>query len=137
MRNDDSGRKKKILVVDDEPSVCAGIEYILKPAGYDVVQTYSGEDAVKKVEAEDYDLVLMDLVMPGLDGSDACAKIKSMKPYIRVLAISGSPTGQSLEKFLRSGGIELYLYKPFGKQELIEAVEKAFRGEYIHFREDT
>ena len=129
--------KRKILVVDDEPSVCEGIELVLSPVGYDVSKVMTGEDAVRTVEREDFDVVLMDLIMPGMDGTEACEKIKAIKPYIRVVAISGSPSGQRLDRFLRAGGIELYLYKPFGKQELIEGVEKALRGDYIRFRDDT
>jgi len=129
--------KRKILVVDDEPSVCEGIELVLSPAGYEVRKVNTGEEAVKLVRGEDFDIVLMDLIMPGMDGTEACEQIKAIKPYTRVVAISGSPSGQRLDRFLRAGGIELYLYKPFGKQELIEGVEKALRGDYIRFREDT
>lgn len=129
--------KRKVLVVDDEPSVCEGIELVLSPAGYEVKKALTGEDAVKLIEREDFDVVLMDLIMPGMDGTEACEQIKAMKPYTRVVAISGSPSGQRLDRFLRAGGIELYLYKPFGKQELIDGVEKALRGDYIRFREDT
>ncbi|HPQ80415.1 MAG TPA: response regulator [bacterium] len=129
--------KRKILVVDDEPSVCEGIELVLSPAGYEVRKVNTGEEAVKLVRGEDFDVVLMDLIMPGMDGTEACEQIKAIKPYTRVVAISGSPSGQRLDRFLRAGGIELYLYKPFGKQELIEGVEKALRGDYIRFREDT
>jgi DNA-binding NarL/FixJ family response regulator len=54
-----------------------------------------------------------------------------------VLAISGSPSLERLEKFLHAGGIEVYLYKPFGKEELIDAIEKVFRGEYMKFHENA
>ncbi len=118
--------KKKVLVVDDEPSICEGIELILTRAGYEVKKAYSGEEAVRLAEHEAFDLVMMDLIMPGMDGADACAEIKRIRPDARVIAISGSPSGARVEKFIRSGGIEVYLYKPFGKEELIAGVEKAF-----------
>lgn len=129
--------KKRVLVVDDEESVCEGIELALSPAGFEVTKVLTGEEAVKLLEREDFDVVLMDLIMPGMDGTEACERIKAIKPRTRVVAISGSPSGQRLDRFLRAGGIELYLYKPFGKQELIEGVEKALRGDYIRFREDS
>lgn len=129
--------KKKVLVVDDEESVCEGIELVLSPAGFEVKKVLTGEEAVRLVEREDFDVVLMDLIMPGMDGTEACERIKAIKPQTRVVAISGSPSGQRLDRFLRAGGIELYLYKPFGKQELIEGVERALRGDYIRFREDS
>ena len=129
--------KHKVLVVDDEPSVCEGIELVLSPVGYEVKKALTGEDAIKLIEREDFDVVLMDLIMPGMDGTETCERIKAIKPYTRVVAISGSPSGQRLDRFLRAGGIELYLYKPFGKQELIEGVQKALKGDYIRFREDS
>lgn len=129
--------RKKVLVVDDEVSVCEGIELVLTPLGYHVKTVNTGEDAVAIIGKEDFDIVLMDLIMPGMDGTEACERIKAAKPQTRVVAISGSPSGQRLDRFLRAGGIELYLYKPFGKQELIDGIEKALRGEYIRFREDT
>lgn len=129
--------KKRILVVDDEPSVCEGIELVLTPVGFEVEKALTGEEAVRIVEQKDFDVILMDLIMPGMDGTEACERIKAIKPGTRVVAISGSPSGQRLDRFLRAGGIELYLYKPFGKQELIDGVEKALRGDYIRFREDS
>ncbi|MFH0798684.1 MAG: response regulator [Pseudomonadota bacterium] len=129
--------KKKILIVDDEPSICEGISLVLTPAGYEVKQALSGEEAVAAVSKEDFDIILMDLIMPGMDGADACETIKSIKPDASIVAISGSPSGQRLDKFLKAGGIELYLYKPFGKEELLRGVERALRGEYVRFREDT
>lgn len=130
-------KKKKILVVDDEPSICEGITLVLEPAGYDVKHAFCGEDALKLVSKEDFDVILMDLIMPGIDGAEACERIKAIKPYIRVVAISGSPSGQRLDRFMQAGGIELYLYKPFGKEELLRGVEKALRGDYVSFKEEA
>lgn len=121
-------RLKKILVVDDEPSICEGIETILSRAGYEVKKALSGEDAVRLVEHESYDLILMDLIMPGMDGADACAEIRRLRPGSRVIAISGSPSGARVEKFIRNGGIDVFLYKPFGKDELIEGVTRALES---------
>jgi len=117
--------QRRILIVDDEPSICEGVSAILIREGYDVRQAASGEEAVKLSCEEEFDLILMDLIMPGIDGADACARIREHRPDARVVAISGSPVGQRMEKFVRSGGVELFLYKPFGKRELISGIEKA------------
>ena len=115
----------KILIVDDEPSICEGVEHILTREGYEVRQALSGEEAIRLSQDEDFDVILMDLIMPGMDGADTCAEIKRLKPKVCVIAISGSPAGQRVEKFVRCGGAEVFLYKPFGKRELISGVKKA------------
>ncbi len=129
--------KKTILVVDDEPSVCDGVKLVLTDAGYEVEAASSGEEAVTRVAEKDYDVILMDLIMPQMDGAEACEKIKEAKPHARIVAISASPSAQRLNRFLSAGGIEIYLYKPFGKDELIEGVEKVMRGDYLKFRDDA
>lgn len=120
---------RKVLVVDDEPSICEGVESVLTRAGYEVKKAFSGEQAISMSKEEAFDLILMDLIMPGLDGADACAEIRRLRPKAKVVAISGSPAGSRVEKFIRSGGIEVFLYKPFGKEELLAGVDKALHSE--------
>lgn len=115
----------KILVVDDEPSICESIEIILTRAGFMVKSAFSGEEAVEMSHGEVFDLILMDLVMPGIDGADTCAEIRKHRPDTKIMAISGSPAGVRVDKFVSSGGIEIFLFKPFGKAELLENVRKA------------
>jgi len=80
---------------------------------------------VEMATREDFDVILMDLILPGMDGAEACAKIKEQRPGVRIIAVSGSPAGQRVDKFMRSGGTDVFLYKPFGKKELIAGVKKA------------
>ncbi len=116
---------KKILIVDDERNICDGVEDILTKAGFEVKKAFSGEEAVLMNEREGFDLILMDLIMPGMDGADACAQIRKLRPKTKIVAISGSPAGPRVEKFIRNGGGEVFLYKPFGRDELIAGVERA------------
>jgi small nuclear ribonucleoprotein (snRNP)-like protein/CheY-like chemotaxis protein len=81
-------------------------------------------NSVEKNDLEHFDIILMDLIMPGIDGADACAEIRRLRPAARVIAISGSPAGQGVEKFVRIGGVDVFLYKPFGKKELLAGIEK-------------
>ncbi len=67
---------KKILVVDDEPDIVFLVQKILKNGGYDVAGATSGQEALDKIKAERPDLVLLDVMMPGMDGWEACKKIK-------------------------------------------------------------
>jgi CheY-like chemotaxis protein len=120
---------RRVLVVDDEPSICEGVESVLTRAGYEVKKAFSGEEAIVMNQQEEFDLILMDLIMPGMDGADTCAEIRRLRPKAKVVAISGSPAGSRVEKFIRSGGIEVFLYKPFGKEELLAGVDKALQDE--------
>lgn len=119
-------------MVDDEPSICEGVANILSNAGFVVKQASSGEEAVRMAVGEEFDVVIMDLIMPGMDGADACAEIIRLRPDIKVIAISGSPVGQGMDKFVRSGGVELFLYKPFGKKELLAGVNDAIQSAKFH-----
>ncbi len=123
--------QRKVLVVDDEQNVCEGVRDILEGSGYIVRMATSGQAAVELVTQEPIDVVLLDLIMPGMDGADTCAAIKQVRPDARVVAISGSPSGERLNRFFENGGVDVYLYKPFGREELLQGVEKILSGDYL------
>lgn len=125
-----SGEPINVLVVDDEPGICDGIEAILSRAGYRVTKAFSGEDAIAIADRESFDVVLMDLIMPGLDGLETCAAIKRMQPEVRVVAISGSPSGQRIELMRSICCVEVFLEKPFGKAELLAGVARVLGGRF-------
>ena len=116
---------KRVLVVDDEPGICEGVENILTRAGYEVEKAFSGEEALAMSEREEFDLILMDHIMPAMDRVDACDRIKQKRPGARMVAITGSPVGSRVERFRKSAGVGIFLFKPFGKEELLACVEKA------------
>lgn len=66
----------KIMIVDDEPDILYLVKRILEREGYEVVDASNGEDALKKVKGEKPDLILLDVMMPGMDGWDVCKKLK-------------------------------------------------------------
>jgi len=115
-----------ILCVDDEPANLKLLENILIPRGYEVVSVASGEDALRKIKTQTIDLVLMDLMLPGMDGLQVSRKIKDNKkarniPIIMLTAHSG------VESFIKSLGNEVfaYLHKPFETEELLNLVRAA------------
>jgi len=115
-----------ILCVDDEPANLKLLENILIPRGYEVVSVASGEDALRKIKTQTIDLVLMDLMLPGMDGLQVSRKIKDNKkarniPIIMLTAHSG------VESFIKSLGNEVfaYLHKPFETEELVRIVRAA------------
>ncbi len=115
-----------ILCVDDEPANLKLLENILVPRGYEVVSVASGEDALRKIKTRPIDLVLMDLMLPGMDGLQVSRKIKDNKkarniPIIMLTAHSG------VESFIKSLSNEVfaYLHKPFETEELLNLVRAA------------
>ena len=115
----------KILVVDDEASIVTMLDYNLKKEGYDVVTAEDGEVALEKFESEKPDLLLLDIMMPKMDGYEVCRKIreKSNVPIIMLTA-----RADEVDKVV---GLEMgaddYVTKPFGNRELIARVKANLR----------
>jgi DNA-binding NtrC family response regulator len=118
----------KILVVDDEKNICRMISNILKEEGYKVDKAYDGEQAVRKVKARGYNLVLLDYKLPGIDGINVLKEIQLIEPSLKVIMISayGSPTIKSMAKKL---GVYRFLDKPFDLNRLVRVVKDALAKE--------
>lgn len=115
----------KILTVDDEPDVRRLIEIKLKKAGFEVITAADGEEGVEKAKAENPDLVLMDVMMPKMDGYTAVEKIKTeMNPAPLVMMLTAKGTEDDVMQGL-VGGADDYITKPFAPRELIARVKVA------------
>lgn len=113
----------KILTVDDEPDVRRLIEIKLKKAGFEVITAADGEEGVDKAKAEKPDLILMDVMMPKMDGFTAVEKIKKeMKPAPLVMMLTAKGTEDDVMQGL-VGGADDYITKPFAPRELIARVK--------------
>ncbi len=119
-------KKPVILCVDDVPANLKLLENMLVPRGYEVVNAVSGDDALKKIKARTIDLVLLDLMMPEMDGLQVSRKIKENKmsrniPIIILTAYTGA------ESYINSLSDEVfaYLHKPFESEELVKLVRSA------------
>ena len=114
----------KILVVDDERDICRMISNILKEEGYKVDKAYDGEQAIRKVKARGYNLMLLDYKLPDIDGINVLKEIRRIKPSLKVIMISayGSPSIKSMAKKL---GAYRFLDKPFDLNRLIKIVKDA------------
>ncbi|MCI0373777.1 response regulator YycF [Lacticaseibacillus paracasei] len=116
---------KKILVVDDEKPISDIVKFNLDKEGYDVVTAYDGEEALKKVEAESPDLILLDLMLPKIDGLEVARQIRKEHdtPIIMLTA-----KNSEIDKVL---GLELgaddYVTKPFSNRELVARVKANLR----------
>jgi DNA-binding response OmpR family regulator len=121
--------KMQILVVDDEPRYLKLLRYNLETAGYEVITTASGEEALSLVAGKIPDLIILDIRLPGIDGYEVCTRIRefSSVPIIMLTA-----KGEEREKVqgLRLGADD-YITKPFGAEELMARVETVLRRSLI------
>lgn len=120
--------KEKILIVDDEEHILELLKFNLINAGYDVFIASDGIEAVKVAKSEKPSLVLLDLMLPGIDGFDVCKEIKRDNEMKKTSIIMLTAKGEELDKIL---GLELgaddYITKPFSVRELLARVKAVLR----------
>jgi CheY-like chemotaxis protein len=119
-----SAEEKRILIADDDPVILRLIQVNLELEGYEVLTANNGQEAVDMATAEHPDLVILDIMMPRLDGYQACEMLKSAEATkeIPVIFLSAKAQQGDIEKG-QSFGVAAYLTKPFDPSELIEVVE--------------
>jgi len=120
---------KKIMVVDNEPDIVDLTRTVLELGGYQVVPSYSGEECLRKLEKETVDLVLLDIMMPGMSGWDVFNRIKKKKPQIKVAFMSVLEISDKRKQVLLDEGLADYIMKPFNKDSLLERVDNILKEE--------
>jgi len=119
-------QKIKILVVEDESSIRRFIKLNLEMAGFDVTEAATGEDALSRISASPPDVVVLDLMLPGIDGLSVCRSIRENEKQPLVIMLTAK--GQDTDKIL---GLELgaddYMVKPFNPNELIARIKAMLR----------
>ena len=130
---------KKILVIDDDVSLHDLCRAILTRYGYLCVSAFNGEDGLKKLCKENPDLVLLDLMMPGIDGHQVYNKIISDPEYKRyrnipVIMLSAVIKDQEEKNELLSKGITAYLHKPFGLNELVNVIQNVILANEVKLK---
>ena len=113
--------KKKILVVDDDPNMRELLREELEEEGYEVEAAENGEEALKKFSSGDYDLVILDIEMPGMNGLEVAGKIREMKKDARIILLTAYSHYRS---DLSSWAADEYVVKSFNFDELKEKVKK-------------
>ncbi len=126
--------KPRILVVDDEESHRIMLRAVLKDEGYEVVEAADGSEAVRAVEQEPFDLVLLDVRMKTMDGIEALNEIRKISPLIPVLIMTAYASVKTAVEALKAGAFD-YLTKPLDIEELKILIEKAL--ELYHLREEN
>lgn len=116
---------KKILIVDDEPLIVKGLKFSLEQEGYETDIAYDGEEALQKIAEGDFDLVLLDLMLPKVDGISVCQQVRETKsiPIIMITA-----KGEDMDKILGlEYGADDYMVKPFNILEVKARIKSLFR----------
>jgi DNA-binding NtrC family response regulator len=116
---------KNILIIDDEEIVRMSCERALQVEGFHTGVASGGREGLDMLKKEPYDLVLLDLKMPDMDGMEVLGKIRSSWPDIKVIMISGYSTVDTAVKALRSGAVN-FIQKPFAPDTLFSAINEVF-----------
>jgi two-component system, OmpR family, alkaline phosphatase synthesis response regulator PhoP len=115
---------KKILVVDDEVDLVKTIQFALEAEGYKVLVSYNGEDALNQSRKENPDLILLDLMLPKLDGYKVCRLLKFDERYKHIPILMLTAKTQQKDRSLGvETGADEYITKPFDMEELMEKVK--------------
>jgi len=116
---------KRILIVDDEPAIIKGLSFSLKQDGYEIDSAADGEEAVEKFNSNPYDLIILDVMLPRLNGLEVLEKIREQS---RVPVIMLTAKGEDMDKILGLDyGADDYITKPFNILELKARIKAVFR----------
>ena len=119
---------KKILLVDDEVDLVETVRFSLEGEGYQVLVSYNGEDALNKARKENPDLILLDLMLPKLDGYKVCRLLKFDERYKHIPIFMLTAKTQEKDKILgKETGADAYITKPFDVDELVERIKSYFK----------
>ena len=113
----------KILVVDDERDICRALEFLLSREGYKVVTANSGQEALKKIESDDFDLVVSDLKMEGIDGMQVLERSLAMNPALIVVIMTAFASVESAVEAMKKGASD-YIVKPFINEDVKMTVRR-------------
>ena len=117
---------KKILIVDDDEMVRMALVELLKPEGYDVFAVSSGLLALEKLEEETFDLMLLDIIMPEMDGIDLCKRIRQLEQHKETPIAFLTAKSQEADKAKGlEAGATLFLSKPISPEKLLEFISEA------------
>ena len=118
--------KKRILVVDDEKDILETLKDILERKGYSVDTAETGKEAIEKSKNELYNLALLDIVLPDIEGTELLTKLHGTMPRMMKIMVTGSPSLQYAMRALNLGA-DAYILKPVNPKELLKTIEDKLR----------
>jgi two-component system nitrogen regulation response regulator NtrX len=113
-----------VLIVDDEPSILQSLGGLLSDEGFEIITASNGYEALKIIDKESPDLVLLDIWMPGIDGIETLKEIKKGNPYIQVIIITGHGNIETAVKATKLGAFDL-IEKPLSIDKVIVSINNA------------
>lgn len=119
----------RILIVDDEPNILMSLDFLMKKNGYEVFIARDGEEAIGLLDSSQPDLVLLDIMMPKVDGYEVCQYIRE-RPALeqtKVIFLSAKSKDEDIAKGYAAGA-DLYITKPFSTRQLMEKVKELHSG---------
>ncbi len=116
---------KRILIVDDEPNIIVSLEFLMQQAGYQVHVARTGEEALEKIGQIVPDLVLLDVMLPDLDGFEICQWVREHPEWdhVRIIMLTAKGRDVDVAKGLAVGA-DAYITKPFSTRRLVAEVER-------------
>lgn len=122
-------KKRKILVVDDQKHIVRLVQITLEKAGYEVVMAYDGVEALEQVEKEIPDLIVLDVMMPRMDGFEVLQKLQANTKYQTIPVIMLTAKAQDADIWRGwASGVSSYLVKPFNPRELLTFVQRILQS---------
>jgi CheY-like chemotaxis protein len=120
---------KKVMIVDDEPDLCETVKILLEGRGFEVVTALDGPDALRKLEREPADLVLIDYFMPKMNGMKLASEIRANQRLknLKLAFLTIAAFSKKGEKEMRRLKILDYIQKPFDNEDLVQRVKKAVK----------
>lgn len=115
---------QKILIVDDDVEIQSHLIQLLTKAGYEVVSASSAKEALEKAGAGEFDVALLDFMMPKMSGLDALPELRRMQPRIKVIMLTAFATIENAIDAVKQGACD-YIAKPFKKEALLIAIRRA------------
>ena len=114
---------EKILIVEDEPNIVVPLQFIMKDNGYDVTVAFSGEEAVDAITESKPDLILLDIMLPGMDGYELCQMIRQNPDWkgIKIIFLTALSREADMAKGMALDA-DAYITKPFSIKEVVEKV---------------
>lgn len=120
--------KKRILHVDDEEDTLKVVKTILEKAEFEVTSVINGASALKEVNLDGYDLIILDIMMPDMSGWDLFTRIGKIKPDYKVIFLSVLEVSSEKLNEFKNNGIRDYIKKPFDKDDLVNRVKKVINS---------
>jgi DNA-binding response OmpR family regulator len=116
---------RSVLVVDDEPNIVLSLEFLMRQAGYDVRVARDGEAALKAVEDNPPELILLDVMMPKRDGFDVCQTVRANPAWkdVRIVLLTAKGRDIEREKGMALGADD-YITKPFSTREVVRRIKQ-------------